>query len=291
MEHQNYLNSVNLNQNTDFPYLVLRVVDDNSYPRNPGFQVMHWHEDLQFIYLLSGEIEVITLDTRTQLHTGEGIFINKSVVHFIKRNASCRYNSFIFPDYFLKFYFGCPAGSAVEQLVGTEKLPIFHIENREGNKMILDALQRLAHLEQNKTPLYTYEVMTTLCMLWLAFCRVAALPQAAPRKNIIGERMAVFLRYIEQHYQDAISLDALAESAHVSKSECLRCFKAALQTAPYQYLMEYRLAKAAELLRGTNVPISEIATRVGFGQTSHFGKCFREKTNMTPREYRKTYKS
>lgn len=47
----NYINSVNLNINSDFPYLVLDVINDIAYPRNPGFQVMHWHEDLQFITL------------------------------------------------------------------------------------------------------------------------------------------------------------------------------------------------------------------------------------------------
>ena len=107
MKQQDYIHSINLNQNTDFPYLVLNVIDNNSYPQNPGFQVMHWHEDLQFIYVLSGAIEVATLETRISLHTGEGIFINKNVVHLVKKSGSCHYNSFIFPDYFLKFYFFC----------------------------------------------------------------------------------------------------------------------------------------------------------------------------------------
>ena len=44
-ERNNCINSVNLNADSDFPYLVLDVVGDQSYPRNPGFQVMHWHED------------------------------------------------------------------------------------------------------------------------------------------------------------------------------------------------------------------------------------------------------
>ena len=57
-----FINSVNLNADTGFPYLVLDVVNDRSYPKNPGFLVMHWHEDLQFIYVLEGEIEVRTLD-------------------------------------------------------------------------------------------------------------------------------------------------------------------------------------------------------------------------------------
>lgn len=56
-----FLHSVNLNAGSAFPYLVLEVVDDQSYPGNPGFQVMHWHEDLQFIYVLEGAIEIKTL--------------------------------------------------------------------------------------------------------------------------------------------------------------------------------------------------------------------------------------
>ena len=287
MEQQNYINSVNLNQNTDFPYLVLDVVDDNSYPRNPGFQVMHWHEDLQFIYVLSGEIEVVTLETRITLHAGEAVFINKNVVHLVRQNGGCHYNSFIFPDTFLKFYIGSPAGRVVEQLTDNKNLPAFHIENRENNKKVLSALQKLSDLERHRTTLYVYAVLTTLCTLWLELCRIVTLPQTARLKNVIEERMTVFLRYIEQHFAESVSLDALAESAHVSKSECLRCFKASLQTAPYQYLMEYRLSKAAELLRNTNLPIGEIAVHVGFSQTSHFGKCFREKTGVSPSKYRK----
>ena len=291
MEQQNYINSVNLNQGTDFPYLVLNIIDGNSYPPNPGFQVMHWHKDLQFTYVLSGEVEVATLDARIVLHPGEGIFINRNVVHQVRKNESCHYNSFVFPDYFLKFYAGSPAGSAVEQLAGRASLPLFHIEDRSEHRAVLDALKKLSALEDEKTPLYAYEVLTTLCTLWLALCRIVTLPQALPPKNAVGERMTVFLRYIEQHYAEPISLDALAESAHVSKSECLRCFKAALQTAPYQYLMEYRLSRAAELLQGTDAPISEIAAGVGFGEASHFGKCFREKTGMTPSVYRKLKKT
>lgn len=119
-----YINSVNLNAGSDFPYLVLNVVNDQSYPRNPGFQVMHWHEDLQFIYVLDGEIELKTLDASVRADQGSGIFINKNVIHHVKETFPCRYNSFIFPDYFLKFYFGSPAAAFVEHIVGKDELPI-----------------------------------------------------------------------------------------------------------------------------------------------------------------------
>ena len=288
MSEQRYVNSVNLNQGSDFPYLVLDAVDDDAFPRNPGFRVMHWHDDLQFIYVLSGSVEVTTLETRMLLQQGEGAFINKNVVHLVQRQGPCHYKSFIFPDYFLKFYPGCPAAEALDQIESDQGLATMHITKSSAHQDVLAALSKLCDLEPDHSPLYALEVLTALCALWLELCRVTQPRQAATQKNLTEERMTAFLRFIEQHYSETVSLDSLARSANVSKSECLRCFKVSLQVAPYQYLMEYRLSKAAELLRTTDAPVSKIANQVGFSQSSHFGKCFREKTGLTPTEYRRS---
>ena len=57
-----YLNSVNLNAGQDFPYLCMDVENGKSVPEPPGFHVMHWHEDFQFIYVLAGELYLHTLN-------------------------------------------------------------------------------------------------------------------------------------------------------------------------------------------------------------------------------------
>ena len=140
-EKETYLNSVNLYVDTDFPYLVLDVINDRSYPRNPGFQVMHWHEDLQFIYVLGGSIEVKTLDNTVSVQAGEGIFINKNVVHFIRRTGECHYNSFIFSAQFLEFSAGqactvhSPAKQFVDVVVENEQFPFFILQvGKNGRK-------------------------------------------------------------------------------------------------------------------------------------------------------------
>ena len=84
---ETYINSINLNAGTDFPYLCLNIINEHSYPLNPGLQVMHWHEDLQFIYLFEGTIEVRTLTDSVILRGGEGIFINQNVVHLVKHRC------------------------------------------------------------------------------------------------------------------------------------------------------------------------------------------------------------
>lgn len=282
-----YINSVNLNADSDFPYLVLDVINDQSYPRNPGFQVMHWHEDLQFIYVLDGEIDIKTLDTSVQVNKGSGIFINKNVIHLVKRASSCHYNSFIFPDYFLKFYFGSPATAFVERIAGKDEMPICCFSKEmDWCKPVLSVLSRLADLENRKTEFYAYEALCLLSALWLEVCRSIRLPSKTA-DTVMGARMQKFLQYISEHYGEDISLDRLAKSANVSKSECLRCFKASMQTTPCKYLTEYRLSKAVELLENSDEPIGAIADSVGFRQTSHFGQRFKEKTGFSPRDYRK----
>lgn len=283
----NYINSVNLMINTDFPYLVLDVVNQKSFPQNPGFQVMHWHEDFQFIYVMDGKIKFLTLNKRIEVSAGQGIFINKNILHQVKQFMSCHYKSFVFPDYFLKFYFGSPAGVFVDSISENENLEFYHFTGQnEWENTVLNLLKKLTEMEEKKTEFYPYEVLLTLSTLWLTFRKNILLPPQH-QENIVSIRMQKFLNYIANHYAEDISLESLAKSGNVGKSECLRCFKASLQTTPYKYLMEYRLSKAADLLKTTDLPIGVISENVGFHQMSHFGKCFKEKTGYSPKDYRK----
>ena len=286
MADDNYINSVNLNQNTNFPYFVLNVIDEQSYPKNPGFQVMHWHEDLQFIYVFDGNVNIQTLSETVRLCKGEGVFINKNVVHLVERIESCNYKSFIFPEYFITFYFGSPAKTLTDKIIGNKNLPIYKLSPiTEWNRAVLDKLQKLSEIEQSNNELYPYEVLVSLTSLWLDVQKNIVIPATA-KNDISGSRMKIFLQFIGEHYSENISLNELSASANVSKSECLRCFKNCFNTTPYKYLMEYRLSKAAELLKNTSKPICEISSLTGFNQQSYFGKCFREKMNCSPKDYR-----
>lgn len=274
-------------ENTDFPYLVLDVVNQKSFPQNPGFQVMHWHEDFQFIYVMDGKIKFLTLNKRIEVSAGQGIFINKNILHQVEQFMSCHYKSFVFPDYFLKFYFGSPAGVFVDSISENEGLEFYHFTGQnEWENTVLNLLQKLTEMEEKKTEFYPYEILLILSTLWLTFRKNILLPPQQ-QENIVSIRMQKFLNYIANHYAEDISLESLAKSGNVGKSECLRCFKASLQTTPYKYLMECRLSKAAELLTTTDLPIGVISENVGFHQVSHFGKCFKEKTGYSPRDYRK----
>ena len=140
-------------------------------------------------------------------------------------------------------------------------------------------------MAENRDDFYCYEVLATLSSMWLILLKNIHTAGGSVN-SVVSKRMHLFLQYINDRFAEEITLEELAESAHVSKSECLRCFRESLQTTPYRYLMDFRLSKATKLLTETDLPVSEIASRTGFHGQSYFGKCFREKMNCTPREYR-----
>lgn len=285
-DKKEFINSVNLNAHTDFPYLVLNVENGTSYPLNPGFRVMHWHEDLQFIYVLEGTVRVKTLEQEEILSGREGVFINKNVVHLVEGMNACRYRSFLFPDMFLSFYLGSPVSKLTQAVIENKGIALLVFHGQIGwQEQILTLLLELVALEQQKDTLYPYEVLTRLNQIWLILLRNIRV-QETTANHVVALRTRQCLQYIQEHYPEEVTLEKLAHSASISKSECLRCFRETLQTTPYRYLMDYRLSVAAKKLRETDDPVSAIAENCGFNQQSHFGKCFREKMGCTPSQYR-----
>ena len=78
-----------------------------------------------------------------------------------------------------------------------------------------------------------------------------------------------------------------AAAGFVSKRTCGNMFERFLYTPPMKYLNEYRLKKSIELLRGTDMTITEIALACGFSGASYFAESFRRELGKSPGEYRK----
>ena len=99
-------------------------------------------------------------------------------------------------------------------------------------------------------------------------------------------------QYIEDNYSNSsFSMTALAEEFKVSESTMRKNFKSLMQTTFIEYLAEKRISKSKELLSETELPLSQIASEVGYQDTSSFIRRFRQKTGMPPGEYRILHKS
>jgi len=90
-------------------------------------------------------------------------------------------------------------------------------------------------------------------------------------------------RYIDQHLDEPISVDGLANMAGLSRFHFARAFKISTGEAPYRFIQQQRLRRAHDLLRGTNLPITDIAAAVGYDDPGHFAKVFRRFYGTSPR--------
>lgn len=95
-------------------------------------------------------------------------------------------------------------------------------------------------------------------------------------------------KYIEAHFAENITLDALAARTNFGKSYLLRSFTKQVGISPYRYLLTVRLDRAKGLLEEGVVPV-EVAQRTGFADQSHFSNFFKECIGLTPKQYQRIF--
>jgi len=95
------------------------------------------------------------------------------------------------------------------------------------------------------------------------------------------------LDYINLNYSSELDIDMLAKVSNLSKFYFCRLFKEITHLTPVDYINKFRVEKAIELIKNTDMSISEIAFEVGFNSVSYFIKVFKEYVGTTPFKYKK----
>ena len=120
----------------------------------------------------------------------------------------------------------------------------------------------------------------------LALCAQSLFAQAEMTTN--RQLILQAAETLRKNYRQELSLADLLSSAHMSKSYFLRLFRRYMGTTPYNYLVNFRITQAKELLVLTDHSISEIAQEAGFGDASNFSTRFAKATGQSPMQYRKS---
>ena len=96
------------------------------------------------------------------------------------------------------------------------------------------------------------------------------------------------IKYIQFNYSNDISVDDIANAVGISRSHLYRVFVSNLEQSPIDYLTEYRINEACNLIKNTNLSISQIAVSVGFFDQFYFSRVFKKIKNVPPSKYLQT---
>ena len=124
--------------------------------------------------------------------------------------------------------------------------------------------------------------------LFFDFLLRSATPLATPK----GSKLRDFyiketISFIEQNYQYNISVEDIASACGLNRSYFGKIFHDAVGKSPQQFLLNYRMIKATELLKLSQMSIGEISSAVGYQNQLHFSRAFKNVYGVAPKEWRK----
>ena len=251
----------------------------------------HWHEEFEYILSEKGILYVDVNKTRVRLNQGEGVFVNSGALHAVEQSPALLHSGVFHPRlvggmdtiFWQKLIKpmtqpGAPAFFLLNEAVPWQK---------EVLACLRDAWREVADEPFDYENRARYHLSAALRLLSTQ-C-VGGKTKVSQQEQIAAERMKQMLRFVEEHYAEELTVEKIAACVALSESACLRSFRQLLGTTPIQYVKQYRVEKAAELLRSTRLKTGEIGAECGFADGSYFIKTFREVKHCTPLEYRQRF--
>lgn len=250
-------------------------VDEN----HPRYLMMHhWHPEAELLLLRKGILRLTLEDKTLRLTEGQFVLIPSGAVHSgIPEEA--HYECVVFDGNVL---------SSVLQGSTKKKAAEALSRPRTGNTP--PSLSRLTECLARKEGGYQAEALSFLFSLLTEWIRTP-LAAATSRQwtELRKSRLIPFEKavlFLQEHYREPITLKELSEAAGLSENYFGEYFKNVTGKTPFQYLNEYRIERAAEQLRETDLSVTEISLECGFNDLSYFIKTFRKAYGISPNRYR-----
>ena len=274
--------------NEQFPFLV-------SYQKlseyESGSFMWHWHPEIEITYVQKGTMCYKVNHMVYHLKEGDIVFNNSGALHSgtMENQKDCAYIPVTFDSRLIYGFFQSTVNSKyVDPVFQDSMLPAICIDQSEPwHKPFREYLLRIIDLDEKKPDFYELDITICLQSMWrLLLEHITYEPQASRENSLEYDRIKKILSYIEENYQNKITLNDIAGHIHLCESECTRLFKRHMNTTLFAFLQEYRIERSLEFLQADQ-PVSAVADKAGFSDPNYYSKVFAKIKGCSPREYRK----
>ncbi len=289
VDHQH--RELKMHGSKEYPILISKEVLSR-YDR--GYFLDHWHPEIEFTYIIEGEILYTINGIELLLKKGQGIFCNQNMMHSGKMHnrQECKYLSITFlPKLIYGFELSRIKTKYLDEIV---KNPFFShlllLDNDQGARNILEILSGINTLQLINKEINELKLLTLLTSIWMNLydCFEKSKDELSVSSYNEKElnRLKKILEYIHNNYGNKISLEEIAGTINICTNECCRFFKKYMNATISAYILDYRIEKSLYLLDNTDLSITELAHNIGFSSGSYYTQVFRKKMGFTPIQYR-----
>jgi len=273
--------------NEQFPFLV-------SYQKlseyESGSFMWHWHPEIEITYVQKGTMCYKVNHMVYHLKEGDIVFNNSGALHSgtMENQEDCAYIPVTFDPRLIYGFFQSTINSKyVDPVIQDSMLPAICIDQSESwHKPFREYLLRIIALDEKKPDFYELDITICLQSMWrLLLEHITYEPQTSRENSLEYDRIKKILSYIEENYQNKITLNDIAGHIHLCESECTRLFKRHMNTTLFAFLQEYRIERSLEFLQDDQ-PVSAVADKAGFSDPNYYSKVFAKIKGCSPREYR-----
>jgi AraC-like DNA-binding protein len=255
----------------------------------------HWHEELEILYILNGSM-LLQVDTESFIVSkGDIIFIPPNLIHGATccNDTPCDFYAIVFHPSFIQ--------SSLNDVIQQRYIEPFLLKitkkyyYNNGKLKELDNLRTTVTniIETYNLKCFGFELLIKSYVLQILFLMIefhSNVKERSGKDDVLTiNRIKKILIFLEANYQKQFSLADWASCIYLSKEQFSRIFKNYFNTTPIDYLVNYRINKAADLLISTDRSIIDISLDTGFQSANYFAIAFKNKTRMTPRAFRNSY--
>lgn len=251
---------------------------------------LHWHEHIEITYVIEGAIDVECEGHLFHTGAGEIIMINPYELHICSHiQVPLRLYCIIFNVEILKSgFFDMSESRYMQPILGKEII----FENSLGRNEqlaghIVMAVNEMEKEESGYELAIKGNIMEILVILLRQYMVRVLTNSEREMKIKNNSRINNVVDYINHHYMENLTIEQIAEAAYISKFYLCKIFKKTLHQTVIEYLHDVRISHAKELLKETDMSISEVAFAVGFNDFSYFSRVYKRKTGVSPSKTKK----
>ena len=273
------------------PYSLYQCV----IPDHFNYVPMHWHEEFEVSHIYEGSADFICGEMKFTSKKGDIIITQPNVTHSIYPHKGKRqiYDTIVFhPDILGQSSSDRYVQNCVVPLIrGELHLPVHITTDHPQYERLSNSIRTIIDCAKKDTPFEDMLLRSELLhFLWVLV--TWSVSQSGANSSLVSSPskdndIKMVLLYIQNHFQESISVSQLAQTIHVSQSYFMALFKKNVGLSAIEYLLHCRINYACRQLISTNRKISEIAYDSGFSNQSNFNRQFIRLIGCTPAEYRK----